>query len=243
MRRLFNAPLAQPTSAERIRSILTAADSMTVVTDEGRTEVSRLNGSGVAEHIHLHPALSRQWEGDTDSTSDGPVRASLEFTDIAPTPVRDRVRARVLLAGWMLDSAEHSAPNGSRCMEFAHAVLERDGERVTVNLDELMEADTDPLATCEASMLTHLLDDHGDVVELLLRLVKPRLTLGARRALPVAIDRYGITLRLEYADTYADARLPFPAPVKEVDQAGVRIHSLLNMARHRTSRNWLLSDS
>ncbi|MEU5401571.1 DUF2470 domain-containing protein [Streptomyces sp. NPDC005963] len=243
MRRLFTAPLAQPSSAERIRSILTAADSMTVVTDEGRTEVSRLDGAGVAEHIHLHPALSRRWEGDADPTADGPVRARLEFTDVAPTPVRDRVRARVVLTGWMLDSSDHSTPSGSRCMEFAHAVLERDGERITVSLDELMEADTDPLATCEAGMLTHLLDDHGDIVDLLLRLVKPRLTLGARRALPVAIDRYGITLRLEYADTYADARLPFPAPVKEVDQAGVRIHSLLNMARHRTSRSWLLSDS
>ncbi|MCM2389851.1 DUF2470 domain-containing protein [Streptomyces albipurpureus] len=243
MRRLFNAPLAQPTSAERIRSILTAADSMTVVTDEGRTEVSRLGGPGISEHVHLHPAPTRVRESATAVPGDGPVRATLEFTDIAPTPVRDRVRARVLLVGWLVDSAEHSTPQGSRCMQFDHAVLDRDGERVTVSLDELMEADTDPLATCEAGMLTHLLDDHGDIVDLLLRLVKPRLTLGARRALPVAIDRYGITLRLEYADTYADARLPFPAPVKEVDQAGVRIHSLLNMARHRTPRSWLLSDS
>lgn len=53
--RLFTTPVAQPTSAERIRSILMAADSMTIVTDEGRTEVSRLHGPGATEHIHLHP--------------------------------------------------------------------------------------------------------------------------------------------------------------------------------------------
>ncbi|MFI1866011.1 DUF2470 domain-containing protein [Streptomyces jumonjinensis] len=247
MRRLFNAPPAQPTSAERIRSILTAADSMTVVTDRGRTEVSRLDGPGVTEHIHLHPAMGRVWEDDTAPNSPdgdgGLVRATLEFTDIAPTPVRDRVRARVLLAGWLLSSAQHTAPEGSRCMEFSHAVLEAAGERVTVGLDELMEADTDPLATCEAGMLTHLIDDHGDIVDLLLRLVKPRAALGVRRALPVAIDRYGITLRLEYAHTHDDARLAFPSPVKNVDQAGARIHTLLDTARHRSPRSWLLSDS
>ncbi|MGW6455993.1 DUF2470 domain-containing protein [Streptomyces sp. NPDC055078] len=243
MRRLFNAPLPQPTSAERIRSILTAADSMTVVTEEGRTEVSRLDGPGITEHVHLHPSMSREWDSAPDPTAGGPVRAILEFTDIAPTPVRDRVRARVSLAGWLLDSSQHAAPEGSRCMEFAHAVLESDGDRVRVRLDELMDADTDPLATCEAGMLTHLLDDHSDVVGLLLRLVKPRVTQGVRRALPVAIDRYGITLRLEYASMHEDARLPFPAPIKDVDQAGARIHSLLNTARHRSPRSWLMSDS
>ncbi|MER5766528.1 DUF2470 domain-containing protein [Streptomyces sp. NPDC001985] len=244
MRRLFNAPPVRPSSAERIRSILTAADSMTVVTDAGRTEVSRLDGPGVAEHIHLHPALSRAWESDAPPAPEGgPVRASLEFTDVAPTPVRDRVRARVLLAGWLLPPAGHATPEGSRCMEFSHAVLDAGGERITVGLDELMDAETDPLATCEAGMLTHLTDDHGDVVGLLLRLVKPRVTLGVRRALPLAIDRYGITLRLEYIRSHEDARLAFASPVKDADQAGERIHALLNTARQRSPRSWLLSDS
>ncbi|MEO3975020.1 DUF2470 domain-containing protein [Streptomyces sp. CAU 1734] len=244
MRRLFNATPAQPTSAERIRSILMAADSMTVVTDEGRTEVSRLDGPGVTEHIHLHPALARSWE-EADHAGDGPVRATLEFTDIAPTPVRDRVRGRVMLAGWLSAAADdgHGTPEGSRCMEFSHAVLDTAGARTTVGLGELMEAETDPLAGCEAGMLTHLVDDHGDIVDLLLRLVKPRVTQGVRRALPLAIDRYGITLRLEYTDGHEDTRLAFPSPVRDADQAGVRIHALLDTARHRSPRNWLLSDS
>lgn len=157
--------------------------------------------------------------------------------------MRDRVRARVLLAGRLLTASRHAAPAGSRCMELAHAVLDTGEERITVGLEELMEADTDPLATCEAGMLTHLVDDHSDIVGLLLRLVKPRLVLGVQRALPVAIDRYGITLRLEYARSHQDARLPFPAPIKDIDQAGVRIHALLNAARHRSPRSRLLSDS
>jgi hypothetical protein len=241
--RLFNTALALPTSAERIRSILMAADSMTVVTHEGRSEVSRLGGTGMAEHIHLHPAPVRRGRSAEPVAEDGSVRATLEFTDIAPTPVRDRVRARVLLTGRLLPESDHTGSDGSRCMEFDHAILERSGERTTVGLDELMDAETDPLATCEAGMLTHMVDDHGDVVRLLLRLVKPRLTVGVQRVLPLAIDRHGLTLRLEYAHSFEDARLPFNSPVRNVDQAGPRIHALVDSARRLSPRSRLLSDS
>ncbi|MFE0426689.1 DUF2470 domain-containing protein [Streptomyces sp. NPDC058953] len=248
--RWFNAPLAEPTSAERIRTILTAADSMTVVTDEGRTEVSRLGGTGGTEHVHLHPAPGQAdpdgvngVNGIDGSASPGSVPATLEFTDVAPTPVRDRVRARVLLAGWLLPAGEHRGSDGSRCMEFGRAVLDRAGERTAVGLGELMEAESDPLATCEAGMLTHMTDDHGDLVELLTRLVKPRQPTAVRRALPLAMDRYGITLRLEYAMGHEDARLAFPSPVRDPDQAGERIRALLDSARGRSARGRTLRDS
>lgn len=240
--RLFTPPVAAPTSAERIRTILTAADSMTVVTDEGRVDVSRLQGAGGAERIHLHP--TDEWEADPERSGDAPcpagaeaVRATLEFTDVAPTPVRDRVRARVVLAGWLLPESTHQGPSGSRCMEFGHAMLDQGGKRTSVGLRELMAAEADPLATCEAGMLTHMADDHGDLVDVLLRLVKPRRLLGVRRALPVAVDRYGITLRLEHARSHEDVRLPFPAPLWEPDEAGARIHALLDAARRRTPRS------
>lgn len=238
--RWFNAPLAQPTSAERIRTILTAADSMTVVTDEGRTEVSRLGRGGMAEHIHLHPV--EYGAGEPGGSGPGIIRAVLEFTDVAPTAVRDRVRARVLLAGWLLPEGEHAGTDGSRCMEFERAVLERAGERTTVGLRELMEAETDPLATCEAGMLTHMTDDHGDLVDVLLGLVEPGRAAAARRALPLAIDRYGITLRLEYADGHEDFRLGFASPVRDADQAGDRIRTLVDSA-HGRFRGKLLRDS
>ncbi|MER6912600.1 DUF2470 domain-containing protein [Streptomyces sp. NPDC000594] len=243
MRRLFNTPPAEPCSAERVRSILTAADSMTVVTDEGRTEVSRLDGTGGPERVHLHPAPDREWDAAPDP-DDSTVRATLEFTDVAPTPVRDRIRARLSLSGWLLEPPGHAVPEGSRCMEFSHAVLETaDRRTITVELEELMAAETDPLAVCEAGMLTHLVDDHADVVGLLLRLLKPRTTPGVRRVLPLAIDRYGITLRLEHDSGHEDARLAFPHPVEDADEAGERIHALLSSARLRSPRNWLLSDS
>ncbi|MER5968370.1 DUF2470 domain-containing protein [Streptomyces sp. NPDC002055] len=240
--RLFTTPPGQPTSAERIRTVLTTATSMTMVTEGHRTEVSRLSGPGAAEHIHLHPLMPDDSLTPGAPTAPELAPATLEFTDISPIPVRDRVRARVTVSGW-LKATEGPSPDGSHCMEFAEAALETAGVRTTVGLDELMAAAADPLATCEAGMLTHMADDHSDLVMLLMRLVDPGLVQHVLRAVPLAIDRYGITLRLEYARSHQDVRLPFPSPLTDADQAGVRIHALLNIARRCSHRGRLLHDS
>ncbi|MFI8344075.1 DUF2470 domain-containing protein [Streptomyces sp. NPDC085639] len=236
--RLFGAPAtpaARPTDAERIRSILTAAHSMNVVTDGLRSEVRHLDGSDPMGRLHLHPA-----EPGGESEYRPAIR--LEFTDVAPTPVRDRVRARVTVLGRLLtpysDLADDSGVN-STCMEFDRAVLETPEGRSHVGLEELDAACPDPLAPYEAGMLTHLLDDHHDLVTLLLRLVRPLPTAAVLRALPVAMDRYGITLRLEERRGHHDVRLPFPSPLDDVEQAGTQIQALFSAARRNSHRNTL----
>ncbi|MET9463616.1 hypothetical protein ABZY44_02125 [Streptomyces sp. NPDC006544] len=88
-------PLSLPTDAERVRSIPTAAHSMTVVTDGLRTEIRHFDGTDPLGRLHLHPA-----EPGGPAQHRPPIR--MEFTDVAPTPVRDRVRARVTLLGHLL---------------------------------------------------------------------------------------------------------------------------------------------
>ncbi|WRZ56467.1 DUF2470 domain-containing protein [Streptomyces sp. NBC_01294] len=125
-------------------------------------------------------------------------------------------------------------------MEFDRAVLETPDGRSHVGLEELDAACPDPLAPYEAGMLTHLLDDHHDLVTLLLRLVQPLPTAAAVvRALPVAMDRYGITLRLEERRGHRDVRLPFPSPLDDIEQAGTQIQALFSAARRRSHRNTL----
>ncbi len=82
--RPFSARATQPTRAERVRSILVVAHSMTVVSDGVHTEVRRLDGTGAMGHIHLHAPA----EGGHAPAGER-VPARLEFTDIAATPVRD----------------------------------------------------------------------------------------------------------------------------------------------------------
>lgn len=187
----------------------------------------------------------------------------MEFTDIAPTPVRDRVRARVTLVGRLLTPYSDEGSE-STCVEFGRAVLVTpDGVRSYVGLEELDAARPDPLAPYEAGMLTHLLDDHAELVTLLLRLVPAEAhghihaqtqahttTHGhthphthpqsaVLRALPVAMDRYGITLRLEERRGHRDVRLPFPSPLDDVEQSGAQIQALFSAARRRSHRNTL----
>ncbi|WP_405696767.1 DUF2470 domain-containing protein [Streptomyces sp. NBC_01185] len=234
--RPFTSRVTQPTPAERVLSILTAAHSMTVVSDgHDPVEVHRLDGTAAMGHIHLHEPSE---PGLAPAGPRVPVR--LEFTDIAPTPVRDRTRARVTVTGLL--SAPYSTESAeSTCMEFGQAVFEDDRGRAFVTLDTLQETDPDPIAGSEAGMLTHLVDDHGELVPLLLRLVQPQPDKGVKRILPLAMDRYGVTLRLEYSGSHRDVRLPFAKPLARLDQAGPQIHALLAAARRASHRNQLLT--
>ncbi|MFD9305457.1 DUF2470 domain-containing protein [Streptomyces sp. NPDC060048] len=233
--------LPMPTDAERVRSILAAAHSMTVVTDGISTEIRHLDGTDPLGRLHLHPAAHPAEPG---GRTEPRPSIRLEFTDVAPTPVRDRVRARVTLIGRLL-TPHSDGGSDSTCVEFGQAVLETSGgTRSYVGLDELDAARPDPLAPYEAGMLTHLLDDHADLVTLLLRLVEPRPVDQPEqstllRALPVAMDRYGITLRLEERRGHRDVRLPFPSPLDDVEQSGAQIQALFSAARRRSHRNTL----
>lgn len=228
-------PATRPTDAERVRSILAAAHSMTAVTDGLRTEVRHLDGGDPMGRLHLHPA-----EPGGDAEHRPAIR--LEFTDVAPTPARERVRARVTIVGRLLTpyaSESDGLGDESTCMEFGQAVLETADGFSYVGLEELDAARPDPLAPYEAGMLTHLLDDHPDLVTLLLRLVRPLPAASVIRALPVAMDRYGITLRLEERSGHRDTRLAFPSPLDDVEQSGAQIQALFSAARRRSHRNTL----
>ncbi|WP_406002317.1 DUF2470 domain-containing protein [Streptomyces sp. NBC_00829] len=236
-------PRTEPTGAERIRTILAAAHSMTVVTAEGRSEVSRATGAQPWGRIHICTSPSARPDAEPDREQEsapwGFAAATLEFTDIAPTAVRDRVRARLSVTGWL---AADDTDEGDRCFGFSGAVLETADGRVSAGLDELIAAQEDPLSHCEANMLTHLVDDHDDVVTLLSGLVDPRQVRDAARVVPLAVDRFGITLRLERARGHHDVRLPFASPLDSADQAGGRIHALLARARRRSDRDRSLSN-
>ncbi|MFQ6144270.1 DUF2470 domain-containing protein [Streptomyces seoulensis] len=214
-----------PTAAERVRSILAAAHSLTVVSDGVHSEVRRLDGEGAMGHFHLHAPAE-----DPVVRPSGRIPVRLELTDVAPTPVRERLRARVTLTG-LLGAPYDPERAESTCVEFGQAVLEDERGRTYLTLPELEATALDPLAIYEAGMLTHLADEHGALVPLLLRLVRPAPDPGVRRVLPVRIDRYGVTLRLEYPDTHRDIRLPFRAPVHHIDHVGPQIHGLLATAR------------
>ncbi|MET7442144.1 DUF2470 domain-containing protein [Streptomyces sp. NPDC004082] len=215
---------AAPSAAERARSVLATAWSCAVTAEGGREEFVGAHTVAEDGRVLLHVPDDSTLVAAAICAPRGEPSAVLEFADVAPVPVRDRIRARLWLAGWFALDEGHLAFQPSR------AVLREASGSVVVDLDDLAAARPDPLATAEAKLLTHLADAHPDAVERLTRLVEPDSLHGAVRVRPLAVDRHGLTLRIERARGNGDVRLPFHAPADDLGRLTERMHVLLAQA-------------
>ncbi|NBE50250.1 DUF2470 domain-containing protein [Streptomyces boluensis] len=222
--------LPEQTAAERVRSVLAQAVSLSLTTDGQDYDLIGMHSVGRKGQITLHPQADSPLTAQIEAAERGSVAALLEFTDIAPTPLRDRVRTRVTISGW-LAPAEQGA-SGTLRLDLARVTLRTaTGAQEEVGLDEFALAVPDPLAVEEAAMLTHLADAHEDMVADLIVLSGSRLPHGVLRALPLAVDRHAITLRCEYREGHCDLRLLFPTTARDAVEAGEQVRRLLTMPR------------
>jgi hypothetical protein len=219
---------AAPTAAERARSVLAAAWSCAVTAEGGREEFVGAHTVATDGRVLLHVPEDSVLLTAAICAPRGEPSAVLEFADVAPVPLRDRIRARLWLAGWFTLEDGHLAFRPTR------AVLRQPSGTVVLDLDEFADARPDPLATAEATLLTHLADAHPDAVERLTRLVEPDSLHGAVRVQPLAVDRHGLALRIERARGNGDVRLPFHAPADDVAELTERMHVLLAQAAAAT---------
>jgi hypothetical protein len=215
---------AVPAAAERARSVLAASWSCAVTADGGREEFVGAHTVGEDGRVHLHVPEDSALLTAAICAPRGEPSAVMEFADVAPVPVRSRIRARLWLAGWFVPE------DGRLAFHATRVVLKQPSGAVVVDLDEFAAAAPDPLATAEAQLLTHLADAHPDAVERLTRLVQRDSLHGAVRVQPLAVDRHGLTLRIERARAHGDVRLPFHAPADDVGQLTERMHVLLTQA-------------
>ncbi|MGW1721308.1 DUF2470 domain-containing protein [Streptomyces sp. NPDC002306] len=215
---------AAPSAAERARSVLAAAWSCTVTAEGGREEYVGAHAVDDDGRVLLHVPDDSALLTAVICAPRGEPSAVLEFADVAPVAVRHRIRGRLWLAGWFLPVDGHLVFQATR------VVLRQPSGAVVVGLDEFAAAEPDPLATAEAHLLTHLADAHPDAVERLTRLVDPESLHGVVRVLPLAVDRHGLTLRIEQARAHGEVRLPFHAPADDVTQLTERMHVLLTQA-------------
>lgn len=215
---------AAPSVAERARSVLAAAWSCAVTADGGREELVGAHTVTEDGRVLLDVPDDSALLAAAICAPRGEPSAVLEFADVSPVPVRNRIRARMWLAGWFAPEDDRLAFTATRI------VLRQQSGAVVVDLDEFAAAAPDPLATAEARLLTHLADCHPDAVERLTRLVDPDSLHGAVRVQPLAVDRHGLTLRIERARAHGDVRLPFHAPADDVARLTERMHVLLTQA-------------
>ncbi|GAA3494918.1 DUF2470 domain-containing protein [Streptomyces prasinosporus] len=215
---------AAPGAAERARSVLAAAWSCAVTAEGAREEFVGAHTVTDDGRVLLHVPEDSALPAVALCAPRGEPSAVLEFADVAPVPVRNRIRARLWLAGWF------SVQDGHLAFRPTRVVLRRLSGAEVVGLDEFAEAAPDPLAAAEARLLTHLADHHADAVARLTRLVGPDSLHGAVRVQPLAVDRHGLTLRIERVRADGDVRLPFHAPADDVAELTERMHVLLSQA-------------
>ncbi|MEV3967300.1 DUF2470 domain-containing protein [Streptomyces sp. NPDC050698] len=215
---------AAPAVAERARSVLAAAWSCAVTAQGMREELVGAHSVDEDGRVRLAVPEDSALLAAAICAPRGEPSAVLEFADVAPVPVRSRIRARLWLAGWFAAEGEELVFTPTR------VVLRRPSGSVVVDLDEFAGAAPDPLTTAEARLLTHLADCHADAVERLTRLVDSGSLYGAVRVQPLAVDRHGLTLRIERARAHGDVRLAFHAPADDVAQLTERMHTLLSQA-------------
>ncbi|MER7639894.1 DUF2470 domain-containing protein [Streptomyces sp. NPDC126522] len=215
---------AAPAAAERARSVLAAAWSCAVTADGGREEFVGAHSVDDDGRVLLQVPEDSALLAAAICAPRGEPSAVLEFADVAPVPVRNRIRTRLWLAGWFVPEDDRLAFRATR------VVLRPPSGAVVVDLDEFAAAEPDPLALAEAQLLTHLADCHSDAVERLTRLVEPDSLHGAVRVQPLAVDRHGLTLRIERTRAQGDVRLPFHTPADTVADLTERMHVLLTQA-------------
>lgn len=215
---------AAPAAAERARSVLAGSWSCAVTAEGVREDLVGAHTVEEDGRIVLHVPEDSALLAAAICAPRGEPSAVLEFADVAPVPMRDRIRARLWLAGWFTVEDGHLAFRATR------VVLRRPSGAVVIDLDEFAAAAPDPLAGAEARLLTHLAEAHPDAVEKLTRLVEPGSLHGVLRVQPLAVDRHGLTLRIERRRAHGDVRLPFHTPADGVAQLTERMHVLLAQA-------------
>ncbi|MCX4750373.1 DUF2470 domain-containing protein [Kitasatospora sp. NBC_01287] len=224
-------------AAERVRTVLAAADSLALATERHSYDLIGVHALDPDGGLTMRVPRDTPLAAEHAQAPRGALACVVEITDVAPAAVRDRVRARVTLVGRLLaDERASDAADLTLRLDLAHATLRTVEGGSTVAPEAFTAARPDPLARCEAHLLTHLTDDHQDVLALLAGLVGTGAGIGAgappgpARAWPLALDRHGLTLRLEHPHTRRDVRLLFPTPARTADQAGDRVRALLDAA-------------
>ncbi|SDJ88698.1 Protein of unknown function [Streptomyces indicus] len=163
---------------------------------------------------------------------DDELQAVLEITDVAPVAVPHRIRGRAWLSGWLTQVPERAEPGRMALrLEVGEISVDDLWGSEKVEPDAFAAAAADPLVEHEAELLQHLHAGHGDQVRLLGSLLGERAGLAStERAVPLALDRFGLRIRFTGDGRCFDARFDFPEPVRGVTDLRRAMHQLFTAA-------------
>lgn len=231
-----------PSVAERLRSTLLRPGSPTL-TFAGSQSVRP-----VLHHLLPDGTLALLIDGYPPA----PQPAMLELVDKLNLPARKPVRALTWVTGLletMPDAQQratalhisHDRPNplllqvgyGVALLRLRpiSAVLVDTQAANSVSAEELAEARPDPFCLLEDAWLAHLEQEHSEVLQAVARQLPANLR--QRPVHPLAVDRHGLTLRVEKSEhASTDIRLPFATIAANPVELGRAVRALAGSPFH-----------
>jgi hypothetical protein len=248
---------AAPTVAERIRSTCARAGGALLAVEQAHPVTTPLHHLMADGSFAVAVPIDHAAAATVSVRGPAGTQAVLELADYAPLPLREPVRSLVWIRGRlqvvplqtvlaMLDiiAAEQpdpallqiatlgSLPPTDDDTQYRLLRLEVESVVVTdaagaesVGVAALLAAKPDPFCAVESCWLRHLDHAHQDVIARLAARLPQQLRRGQVR--PLALDRYGVRLRVESEDGDRDVRLPFGAPVDDLTSLSRAIRLLM----------------
>ncbi|WP_253769081.1 DUF2470 domain-containing protein [Goodfellowiella coeruleoviolacea] len=198
-----------------------------------------------------HPLVATAWQA-----ARGELTAMLEVADQAPVRLREPVRGLLWITGWLRALSGEKAraevlaiaeqrPD-PRLLDAGHgatvlrlnplSLVLADAEGTgSVPADEFANAAPDPFHQYEDEWLRHLELSHRDVVGLLARHLPEHLRGGHVR--PLGLDRLGLRLRVEAADSDHDVRIAFSRAVTSAAELATELRKLVGCPFLAASKN------
>lgn len=228
-----------PSAAERTRTLVQSTCSAVLLVHgvegarpEQLAPQARVVGPDGEVYL-LFPADSPVVRAATHAVHDE-LPAVLEITDVAPVAVPHRIRGRAWISGWLTSAPGLATEPGAMMLrlEVGEASVDDLWGAGGVEPEDFAAAAVDPLVAHETELLQHLASAHDDQVQTLCALVGDRAAVTggrARRAVPLALDRFGLRVRFTGEPAF-DARFDFPTPVRDVTELRREMHALFAAA-------------
>ncbi len=219
----------RPAASIHALGLGTSSPLAATTTADGEVLVVVPRTGGLAGRVHAAP------EGD--------LPARLTVTCRSLLPLRNPLRARLELAGWLTPLAARDEPE--RVMAFADAspadvlldvgltatllrldvaevLLHEGGACTEITPEEYAAARPDPLGAAEGDLIAA---HAGPLGELCLRV---RAWTGDDDVHLLGLDRFGVLFRVEHRRGCYDLRTPFPAPLSDADGFPAAVQGLLS---------------
>lgn len=226
-----------PSAAERTRTLVqsTASAALLIPGLDGArqdemTPRERIAGSD-GDLFLLFAADSPAVRTATHAEADD-LPAVLEITDVAPVAVPNRIRGRAWVSGWLTTTPELPARPGCVWLrlEIDEVSLDDLWGAEPVEAEAFTAARADPLVAHEAELLQHLASSHAEQLGWLCALAGDACGAVPLRAVPLALDRFGLRVRFTGEGPAFDARFEFLSPVRAQEDLHRAMHALFEVA-------------